>query len=162
MTAPIGKSAIAGLIPHDGAMCLLDAVIDWSATAITCRASSHRDAANPMAVEGQLAGLCGIEYAAQAMAIHGSLVTGAGPRPTAGYLASVRDVVCLVDRLDLLAGDLVVTASLLLAEAGRVIYGFDLRCNDETILRGRAALVLDIGPPIVDQPAGPPIADQPA
>ena len=34
----LDRAAIAARIPHQGAMCLLDAVVDWSATAISCRA----------------------------------------------------------------------------------------------------------------------------
>ena len=52
-------------------------------------------------------------------------LVGGGRRPAAGYLASLRDVTCSVDRLDLLEGDLLVTAELLIADAGRVIYRFD-------------------------------------
>ncbi len=57
-------------------MCLLDAVRDWSAEAITCTATSHTDPANPLRADGRLGAANGIEYAAQAMAIHGALLAG--------------------------------------------------------------------------------------
>ncbi len=63
------RTKIATLIPHAGAMCLLDAVIAWDATTIACLASSHRTPANPLAVRGRLEAVCGVEYAAQAMAL---------------------------------------------------------------------------------------------
>jgi predicted hotdog family 3-hydroxylacyl-ACP dehydratase len=112
VTLPIDRAAIAALIPHAGAMCLLDGVLAWNRTSIACRASSQ---------------------------------PGAGRRPAAGYLASLRDVVCSVDRLDRLEGDLLVTAELLIADAGRVIYRFNVTCDDRPVLSGRAAVVIDAG-----------------
>jgi predicted hotdog family 3-hydroxylacyl-ACP dehydratase len=142
----LDRAGIAALIPHEGAMCLLDGVLAWDRASITCLASSHRASANPLAARGRLDAVCGVEYAAQAMAVHGGLV-GDGRRPAAGYLASLRDVICSVDRLDLLAGDLLITAELLIADAGRVIYRFNLTSDARPVMSGRAAVVIDAGPP---------------
>jgi predicted hotdog family 3-hydroxylacyl-ACP dehydratase len=143
LSAPLGRSEISGLIPHAGAMCLLDAVRFWDATRIVCTASSHRDADNPLASDGSLDAVCGIEYAAQAMAVHGALTATAGRRPTAGYLASVREVTCHAARLDLLVDDLEVTATRLAGDQASAVYAFSLRCGAEPVLTGRAAVVLD-------------------
>ena len=145
MTLLLGRAEIAALIPHAGAMCLLDAVLSWDRTSIACTASSHRAIDNPLAAEGRLDAVCGIEYAAQAMAVHGGL-TGGGHRPAAGYLASLRDVICDIDRLDLLPGDLLVTAELLIGEAARVIYRFTLTSDGRPVMSGRAAVVIDAKP----------------
>jgi predicted hotdog family 3-hydroxylacyl-ACP dehydratase len=145
MTLPMDRTQIATLIPHAGAMCLLDAVIAWDATTIACLASSHRTPTNPLAARGRLEVVCGVEYAAQAMAVHGALASG-GRRPTAGYLASLRDVTCSVERLDTLESELRVAAELLIADAGRVIYRFNLTCYARPVLSGQAAVVLDMGP----------------
>lgn len=137
-------AGIATRIPHAGGMCLLQAVTEWDAKRIVCTASSHRAGGHPMAEDDRLDVLCGIEYAAQAMAMHGSLVGGAAS-PRGGYLASVRDVVCAVARLDDLQGDLVIEAEQLMGEAGRMIYRFDLSCNGVAVLSGRAAVILEAG-----------------
>ena len=100
---------------------------------IVCTASSHRDASNPLASDGSLDAVCGIEYAAQAMAVHGALTAPAGRRPAAGYLASVRDVVCHAARLDLLADDLEITATRLAGDQATAVYEFSLRSG-----RGRS------------------------
>ena len=142
----IGRREITAMIPHAGRMCLLDGVLAWDNTHISCVASSHRAADNPLAVHGRIDALCGIEYAAQAMAVHGCLV-GGGKRPAAGYLASLRDVTCGVERLDLLQDDLLATAELLIQDGPRVIYRFDLTCAAGPVLSGRAAVVIDAGPP---------------
>jgi predicted hotdog family 3-hydroxylacyl-ACP dehydratase len=144
MTGLLDKAGIAALIPHTGPMCLLDAVLGWDKTTITCVASSHRAPDNPLAANDRLDAVCGVEYASQAMAVHGGL-TGSGRRPTAGYLASLRDVICSVERLDLLDGDLLVTAELLIAQGANAIYRFEVICHDKPALSGRAAVVIDAG-----------------
>jgi predicted hotdog family 3-hydroxylacyl-ACP dehydratase len=134
---------IASLIPHSGAMSLLDRVVSWDETCIHCTARSHREPGNPLAVGGQLDTVCGVEYAAQAMALHGALTAPGIGRPSRGYLASLRDLACDDGRLDLLQGDLDVTATQLHAEGGRVIYDFAVHCDGRPLLSGRAAVVLD-------------------
>ena len=139
------RAEIAGLIPHAGAMCLLDGVEDWNENRIRCVSRSHLDTGNPLRADGWLPAVCGIEYAAQAMAIHGGLAGGACGSPRAGYLASVRNVACRRERLDDLKGDLVVEAERLMGDEGRVIYEFRLWVGETEVLSGRAAVVLDAG-----------------
>jgi predicted hotdog family 3-hydroxylacyl-ACP dehydratase len=137
------RAEIADLIPHAGAMCLLDGVVRWDANSISCVSRSHRDAGNPLRADGELKAVCGVEYAAQAMAVHGGLTCRVASRPRAGYLASLRDVVCRGGRLDDLAGDLVVEAELVAGDGERVIYQFMLRVGEVEVMTGRAAVVLD-------------------
>jgi len=141
----LNRSEIAGLIPHAGAMCLLDGVVDWDENRIRCMSRSHLDTANPLRAGGRLPAVCGIEYAAQAMAIHGGLAGKTRARPRAGYLASVRDMVCQRERLDDVEGDLVVEAERLMGDEDRVIYKFRLWVGDAEVLSGRVAVVLDAG-----------------
>ena len=131
------------MIPHAGAMCLLDGVIRWDSANIRCVSRTHADAGNPMRADGKLAAVCGIEYAAQAMAIHGGLAGGVKARPKAGFLVSLRDVSCLVPRLDDLPGELVVDAEKLMGDDGRVTYQFRLWVGEIEVLSGRATVVLD-------------------
>ena len=140
----MGRPEIAALIPHAGAMCLLDAVRFWNDTTIVCTASSHRDPANPLAAGGRLDTVCGIEYAAQAMAVHGGLTAIAGTSPAAGYLASVRDVVRHAPRLDTLPVDLEITATKLGGDGAGALYAFTLRAGLSIVLEGRAAVVLEV------------------
>jgi len=137
------RAEIAGLIPHAGAMCLLDGVVSWDENRIRCVSRSHLDTGNPLRAEGRLPAVCGIEYAAQAMAVHGGLAGKTRGRPRAGFLASVRDVVCRRDRLDDLDGGLLVEAVRVLGDEARVIYEFRLWVGETEVLSGRAAVVLD-------------------
>ena len=93
-------------------MCLLDHVVHWDSQRIQCRASSHRNKDNPLRSHDQLGTACGIEYAAQAMAVHGALLAPAdASRPRAGYLVSVRGTTLHVPRLDDICADLDIEAT---------------------------------------------------
>lgn len=134
---------IAAHIPHQGDMCLLDAVVDWSENAISCRAISHTDPANPLRAADRLGAATGIEYAAQAMAIHGALLAGQDDAPRQGYLTSVRSVTLHVDRLDDLSGPLDIQAERLSGDANNILYQFSVGHAGRCLIEGRAAVVLD-------------------
>lgn len=142
----IGRADIAKLIPHAGAMCLLERVLEWDDASIRCLSTRHRAEDNPLRSRGRLAAVCGVEFAAQAMAVHGALAAGAGPRPKAGYLASLRELTCRCERLDGLAGDLVIDAERVMGDARQAVYRFALHCDRSEILAGRATVVLAVGP----------------
>ncbi len=76
---------IAGLIPHAGAMCLLASVALVGGRHRVPRHLPPRPG-QPAAPGRAAAGVCGIEYALQAAAVHGALRGGA-PQPP-GYLAA--------------------------------------------------------------------------
>lgn len=139
----LNHAAIAARIPHQGSMCLLDSVVECSDTGIVCRAISHRDPANPLRAGERLGAASGIEYAAQAMALHGALLAPAGGSPRQGYLTSVRGVSLHVARLDDLPGDLLVRAERLSGDGSNVLYQFALEHDARCLLAGRAAVVLD-------------------
>jgi predicted hotdog family 3-hydroxylacyl-ACP dehydratase len=139
------RAEIAAVIPHGGAMCLLDEVLSWDAARIRCLSRTHREAGNPMRVAGALRAICGVEYAAQAMALHGGLTGGIASRPRVGYMASLRDVECTPGLLDEFEGDLLVDAERLMGDGRHVIYGFEVHVGERIVLAGRAAVVLDAG-----------------
>lgn len=140
-------------IPHQGSMCLLDDVLDWDADHIRCSSVTHRDSDNPLRAHGRLGSACGIEYAAQAMAVHGALLGGAaGPRsgraqgrPAAGFLVGLRGVRLHVLRLDDVPGPLICGAVRMAGDDGGALYEFDVRSDTELLLSGRATVVLDAG-----------------
>ena len=140
---PLDRAWLLAHLPHQGSMCLLDAVTDWDAQRIRCTASSHRDADNPLRAHDRLGAACGIEYAAQAMAAHGALLAAADAAPRAGYLASVRGVDLQVARLDDIAADLEVEAERLSGDDNTILYGFRVSTAGRELLSGRAAVVLD-------------------
>lgn len=144
--APAGldRAGIAARIPHQGRMCLLDRLLAWSPTGLHATAGNQADADHPLRSASGLLSVCGIEYAAQAMALHGALLAPAGGAPTPGYLASVRGVRLAVPRLDTVPGALQVRAERLAGDERQVLYRFAL--HDEPgalLLDGRATVVLN-------------------
>jgi len=127
-------------------MCLLDCVEAWDPERIRCRASSHRSADNPLRSHGRLGAACGIEYAAQAMAVHGALLAPADSSSARfGYLVSVRGTQLRVPRLDDIADDLLVEASCITRSESNILYQFSVSAAGRVLLDGRAAVVLDAG-----------------
>ncbi|MFN0300654.1 MAG: hydroxymyristoyl-ACP dehydratase [Burkholderiales bacterium] len=140
----LDRDAIAALIPHQGAMCLLDAIDAWSRDEIYARAVSHRQPGNPLRERGALPAIAAIEYAAQAMAAHGSLLAredGTVARP--GYLVAVRDVQVGVRQLDRIEADLEVRATRLAGDAGSLMYAFVVTAEQKIVLTGRAIVTLE-------------------
>ena len=142
------RAWIARHIPHQGTMCLLDGVLDWDSTRVRCLTTAHRSSDNPLRSRGRLSAVCGIEIAAQAMAVHGALLQpGAQHGPAAGYLASVRSVNLYVGWLDDVADDLIAGAERLGGDAATVLYRFSIHGGHRLLVEGRAAIVLNPPPP---------------
>ncbi|MDB5381581.1 MAG: fabA fabZ [Rhodospirillales bacterium] len=131
---------IAELIPHQGAMCLLAAVTHHDAEHILCIATSHRDPANPLRRDEMLPATAGVEYAGQAMALHGALLDGGAQKP--GFLSALRGFTLSVDRLDDIAAPLEITATALARESVGLIYSFCVAAAGTTLLEGQATVML--------------------
>ena len=141
--ATLDQPQIAQRIPHAGAMCLLDRVERWSERDIHCCASSHRAADNPLRSAGELPVSAGIEYAAQAMAVHGSLLEPATASPRRGYLAVLSRVEWSVDRLDNIDGELQIEAVRDTVIGGGSSYQFSVHGGGRLLLSGSAVIAFD-------------------
>src|SRR6185312_2356339 len=107
----LDKTDWARLIPHTGAMCLLDAVCAWDERTIHAISAGHARADNPLRGELGLHAVHLAEYGAQARARG---VEGARP----GRLVSLRDVQLFEEYVDRLDGHLDVHAECLYADDG--------------------------------------------
>ena len=150
--AQLDHAGIEALVPHRGAMCLLDRMVSWDESRIECLATGHRDPAHPLRSRSGLMAGTAIEYAAQAAALHGGLVAQAsGATASPGYLASAREVRLDTWRLDDLppaATDaLRIVAERQAGVAARLLYAFRIEHAGREIASGRLAVVLDVGLP---------------
>ncbi|MBL8360003.1 MAG: hydroxymyristoyl-ACP dehydratase [Rubrivivax sp.] len=143
--AALDHAGIAARIPHAGAMCLLDALVEMSDEGVRCRITGHADAAHPLRGARGLSSAHAIEYAAQAMALHGALMSPAdAPAQRPGFIASARGVRLHVDRLDDRPGPLVIGAVRQATATDQALYRFELHDAHGTLLaEGRAAVVLN-------------------
>ena len=130
----LDHTAIAARIPHTGRMCLLDRVLEWDANGIRCSATSHRDHDNPLREAGGLATLAGIEYAAQAAAVHGSLLLNETV-PRGGVLAALKNVTATQPWLHEITGEIVIEANLLHSDPAGGIFSFAVLVGEACELR---------------------------
>ena len=143
----IGRARIQALVPHAGAMCLWDEVLQWDACQVMLRADNHRDLAHPLRSAGRLHAVHLCEYGAQAMAVHGGLRAQAGggvARP--GLLVALRGVALHVARIDDLPGPLECTAQVLAEAADSQQCAFRIVHAGRLLAQGRAAVLLQPGP----------------
>lgn len=139
----LAKTDWAHLIPHQGAMSLLDTVEAWDDTFIHATTESHALAAHPLRGDAGLHAVHLAEYGAQAMAVHGALLArehgDSDVRP--GRLVSLRDVVLDIEYVDPSAGRLDVHAESLYADGSGAQYAFRVEQNGRVLVSGRAAVI---------------------
>ncbi len=137
------KTDWAHLIPHAGAMCLLDAVQAWDDQAIHATSEGHARADNPLRGPHGLHAVHLAEYGAQAMAVHGALLARSRGNSAvrAGMLVSLREVQLFAEFVDQLDGRLDVHAECLYASEGGAQYAFRVEHRGRLLANGRAAVI---------------------
>jgi predicted hotdog family 3-hydroxylacyl-ACP dehydratase len=121
-------------------MCLLDRVEHWEKASITCVATSHKDPDNPLRKDGQLHVVCGVEYAAQTMAVHYGLLA---EEPFGqGFLARLREVQFSTDRLDAGIDPLRIVANRISGNKQGAMYRFLVSAGPTELISGRATVFL--------------------
>lgn len=137
------RAAIASRIAHQGRMCLLDAVLRCDDASIACTTRSHLLLDNPLRHKGVLGAALGVEYAAQAMALHCALLAGDAPRARSGYLTSVRSLELHANTLDEMGQPLLVEASRLALNDSSAMYQFTIHAGECLLVQGRLSAVMD-------------------
>lgn len=129
------RAQIQARVPHTGTMCLLDSVQRWDAATILCQAPAPT-AAHPLAGAQGVPAIVAAEYAAQAAAVHGSLID-ATTAPRSGMLAKLSEVELLGAELDEAGGVLAIGAELLSRVASGCMYSFEVSNQRGCVARGR-------------------------
>ncbi|HEY0635306.1 MAG TPA: hydroxymyristoyl-ACP dehydratase [Gammaproteobacteria bacterium] len=142
----LSREELCRCVPHAGSMCLLNEVLRWDAERIYARATNHNDTDHPLRHADHLPALCAIEYAAQAMAVHGALMAQqSGGAPRIGFIGSVRDVRLRVAHLDGIAAPLEIEAVKQLADDNHSLYELHVSAGGKELMSGRAAVFLQSG-----------------
>lgn len=138
----IGREAILQLVPHQGGMCLWDAVLAWDEDRIHLRSEGHRRPDHPLREGGRLHAVHLCEYGAQSMAVHGGLLARAdGGRARPGLLVALRGVRLYRARIDDLPQALECEAEALVRSEGGAQYAFRIVSAGELLAEGRAGVV---------------------
>ena len=142
------RETFGACIPHAGTMILIDEVLEWGPESLRAQTRSHASRDNPLRTAQGLHIACGIEYAAQAMAIHAGLACGeTGSAPSAGLLIGLRDVRLHGRRLDEDPAPLTIDVRRRASDGYLASYEFALRSPLRELLRGIATVILDAGAP---------------
>ncbi len=138
----VDRTLIAQLIPHQGAMSLLDRVASWDGSSIVALSATHHAADHPLRSPGGLRAVHLCEYGAQAAALHGGLVAhAAGSSAAPGYLVALRDVSFSCSHIHELGGELEIRAELLLQDGGSWQYRFAAAHAGHSLASGRLAII---------------------
>jgi predicted exporter/predicted hotdog family 3-hydroxylacyl-ACP dehydratase len=135
------NAPVASLIPQQGAMCLLDRIVEWDERRVVLETDTHRSPSNPLRVADKLRSIHLCEYGAQAMAVHGALRTGSRTAAD-GMLVAMRSVTFTRDWIHDLPSSLRVAAECLQRDAASLQYSFRITHRDELLAEGRAAVML--------------------
>jgi predicted hotdog family 3-hydroxylacyl-ACP dehydratase len=150
----IDKMRLQELIPHTGAMCLLDGVTAWDDDSIQCITNTHRDPSNPLRWQDRLSAIAVFEYGAQAAAVHGGLCARAvGEAAAPGYLVALRNARWFVAELDEIAAPLQISARRLLGEAAQSIYTIQVSAAGRLLAEARVTIM----PQPTQQRSSPPL-----
>ena len=141
----LSREQLYAFLPHTGTMCLIDEVTSYNSEIILCRTHSHRSPENPLVSQGSLSSIHAIEYAAQAIGIHGALSINSQDKPKGGYLVSVRNVRMFQDYLHTLEKPLTIEATKAMASDALWIYTFKISAGDLLIAEGRATIMTTLG-----------------
>jgi predicted hotdog family 3-hydroxylacyl-ACP dehydratase len=126
---------IERLVPHGGAMCLLERVIEWDADHVLCEATAP-GADHPLALAAGVPVVAGVEYAAQAAALHGALLDGR-LEARGGRLATLSGVELSDGWFDAGSGGLTIRADLLARSSAGCSYAFAVHDAGGCRARGR-------------------------
>ena len=138
----IKHEELCSLIPHSFNMCLLDRIESWDENNIVCFSNSHLSKTNPLRREDSLSSVHLLEYAAQAMAVHGGLHDREQAiQMTEGYLAALRDVNIELCDIDTIQNELKIEATKILSQGGNMIYSFKVLSAGSALASGRATVV---------------------
>jgi len=140
----IAKDQLCALIPHAGSMCLLDDVLQWDDEQIICQARSHQLPDNPLRCEQGLSAIQGIEYGAQAMAVHGGLLAQRDGAPISpGVLVAAREITVNIEWLDHVAEPLIITAHKIIRDHRHCRYEFVLSAEDQALVGGSVTVMME-------------------
>jgi predicted hotdog family 3-hydroxylacyl-ACP dehydratase len=138
-------------------MRLIDRIDAVSADSISCAATSHLSPDNPLRAGplragplragGHLPVSAAIEYAAQAMAVHGALSRRDEGAPRRGFLVIASGVAWTADRLDIAGTELRIDATCLASTDAAAQYSFTLSAGPAVSVSGTLMLQLEQAAP---------------
>lgn len=141
LSSALNHQQIEHYLPHAGNMSLLHTVSYADATQLKASAISHLDRDNPLRINNKLASVNGIEYAAQAMAIHGFLLSEQAEAQK-GYIATVRNIEIKTPFFPETEPLIDIEVQQLMSDSHGFTYQFHLSSGKKTLISGRITVFL--------------------
>lgn len=136
------RAELCALIPHAGAMCLLDGVMAWDHEMITCVSDRHRERTHPLRRQGRLSAVHAFELGAQAIAVHGALTAhAAGVKVAPAYLAALHAARLHCTWLDKIGIPLVIDAARLAGRQANSLYAITVYTADAPVACARITIM---------------------
>jgi predicted hotdog family 3-hydroxylacyl-ACP dehydratase len=135
----VSRADVERMLEHAGDMCLLDCTTEWDNQNIYCSAPAPQ-AGHPLMRDGRVPAIAGVEYAAQAAALHGALLDTA-MTPRAGMLAKLRDITLHRPWFPASKKSLMIHAKLISRTDGGCMYSFEVTSEQQTITSGSLMVV---------------------
>jgi predicted hotdog family 3-hydroxylacyl-ACP dehydratase len=139
------SSPIASLLPHQPPMILIDKIDECWPEGLRCSSNSHLDPSNPLRQNGVLSIFAGVEYAAQAMALHARLTSNRErehAEPRKGFLASAKQLRAHARNLDDRMGRLSIEVNKLAGDDTSSLYLFAIAAAGHLLLEGQLMAVM--------------------
>lgn len=140
----MNRQAIEKLIPHTGAMSLLDEVVQWDEEGITCKTRSHKRTDNPFISEPDqpLDTTALLEYGAQAAAVHAALLQQGMAGQGTAFIGAIKQLKFIQRAVDPVIDELIIKAHCQLNTRDGAIYQLDCGSEQQALLSARVILVL--------------------
>ncbi|MCK4707613.1 MAG: 3-hydroxylacyl-ACP dehydratase [Gammaproteobacteria bacterium] len=124
-------------------MCLLDSVDSWDELRINCLTDSHHLPDNPLRDTTRLASVNAIEYGAQAVAIHGRLISDESDLVSrSGFLVQIKNLDFQDCDLSMLSGALNVQAEQIHCDSSSMLYTITIKHDQQQIMSGRIMIFI--------------------
>lgn len=134
----LDQQQIAKMLPHAGDMCLLSKVLTWDAEQLTGLAVDLNFKNNPLLCDAELFSITGVEYAAQAVAVHAGLASG--QTSGEGYLVQIKNI--NIHKPKLSSEPIKVAVYKQALQPYSMIYDFKISESAELIIEGTLMIAL--------------------
>ena len=141
LNSVLNSQEIEQYLPHAGKMSLLHTVSYADSLLLKASAISHLNSNNPLRLNDKLASINGIEYAAQAMAIHGFLLSKEDAVQK-GYIASVRNIEIKTPFFPETESVIKIEVQQLMSDTNGFTYQFHISAGKKTLISGKITIFL--------------------
>jgi len=145
LNSDLNSQEIEQRLPHAGKMSLLDKVTHADRLTLSASAVSHLSSNNPLRLNHKLSSINGIEYAAQAMAIHGFLLSELKQTEASTqtrYIATIRNIDIFTPFFPETESVIKIEVEQLMSDTNGFTYQFHISDGKKALISGKITIFL--------------------